>query len=189
MESGETDVTDLLQSARAGDPRAGEKLYPLVYDELRRLASAYMRRERPGHTLQATALIHEAYLRMTGGKIVEAQNRSHFIAIAAKVMRRVLVDHARMHNAGMHGGGQKRIDLEHAGAASSGTPADLIEIDRALERLEQIAPRQAKVVELRFFAGLSVEETAALLHVAPRSVKRDWAMARIWLYKEIRKEV
>jgi RNA polymerase sigma factor (TIGR02999 family) len=186
VQGGETDVTALLQSMRAGDPEAGRKLYPLVYDELHRLAAAYMRRERPDHTLQPTALIHEAYLRLTRDKALEPQNRAHFIAIAATVMRRVLVDHARRHNAGVHGGGRNKVGLTESIAAHE-RPDELVAVDEALERLEQIAPRQAKVVELRFFAGLSVEETAALLNVAPRSVKRDWALARIWLYQEIRK--
>ena len=179
-------VKQLLRAMRTGDERAAEELLPLVYQELHRLARSYMRRERAEHTLQPTALINEAYLRLAQGDI-DWQNREHFIGVAANVMRRVLVDHARARNAAMRGGGLVRVELEDNVAVSEERSDEVLLLDDALTRLEALNPRQARVVELRYFGGLSVEQVASILGVAPRSVKRDWALARIWLFKEIKK--
>ena len=172
---------------RAGDAAAAETLLPLIYQELHRLARSYMRRERPEHTLQATALIHEAYLRLAHEE-VDWSSRQHFIGVAAHVMRRVLVDYARAHNAECRGGGLKRVELEDGLAVSVERIDEVLTLDEALDRLAQANPRQARVVELRYFGGLSVEQIAPLLGIAPRSVKRDWALARLWLYRELRPE-
>jgi len=177
-------VTALLRAAQEGDEKAGERLVPLVYTELHRLAAAFMRRERPDHTLQPTALINEAFLRLTNDA-VDWQNRAHFIGVAANVMRRVLVDHARKRDAAMRGGDRKKVELDEQHAFTPDSPADVLALDRALDKLAKTNPRQAKVVELRFFGGLEVEEAAKLLDIAPRSVKRDWALAKIFLHREI----
>ena len=179
------EITQLLKAMSGGDPSAAEQLLPMVYSELHRLAASYMRRERQDHTLQPTALINEAYLRMAQGD-VDWQNREHFIGVAAHVMRRVLVDYARTHNAEMRGGGQRRVELEEGLAISEGRSEEILSLDEALHRLTELNPRQARVVELRYFGGLSVEQIANLLGIAPRSVKRDWALARIWLFKELK---
>ena len=178
-------VTVLLKAMGAGDATAEQRLLPLVYRELHRLARSYMRRERPDHTLQATALINEAYLRLAGGE-VDWKNREHFIGVAAQVMRRVLVDHARAHNADMRGGGLKRVELDEGLALSSARSDELLMLDEALERLARINGRQARVVELHYFGGLSMEQIAALLGISERSVKRDWSLARIWLFEALR---
>jgi RNA polymerase sigma factor (TIGR02999 family) len=177
-------VTRLLKAMRAGDAMAEQNLLPLVYEELHRLARSYMRRERPNHTLQATALIHEAYLKLAGAQ-VDWNNREHFIGVAARVMRRVLVDYARAHGAEARGGELKRVDMEEGLAVSAERTEELLLVDAALERLAKSEPRQARVVELRYFGGLSVEEIASLLHISARSVKRDWLLARLWLFKEL----
>jgi RNA polymerase sigma-70 factor (ECF subfamily) len=178
-------VTQLLKAMRAGDARAAEDLLPLVYAELHRLARSYMRRERPDHTLQATALINEAYLRLVG-EDVDWNSREHFIGLAAHVMRRVLVDYARTRNAEQRGGGLKRVEMQDDLAISAEQLDQVEELDEALKKLEKENPRQARVVELRYFGGLSVEQIGAMLQIAPRSVKRDWALARIWLFRELR---
>jgi RNA polymerase sigma-70 factor (ECF subfamily) len=178
-------VTRLLKAMRAGDAMAEQNLLPLVYEELHRLARSYMRRERPNHTLQATALINEAYLKLAGTQ-VDWNNREHFIGVAARVMRRVLVDYARAHGAEARGGELKRVDMEEGLAVSAERTEELLLVDAALERLAKSEPRQARVVELRYFGGLSVEEIASLLHISARSVKRDWLLARLWLFKELR---
>jgi RNA polymerase sigma-70 factor (ECF subfamily) len=179
-------VTVLLKAMKGGDSSAADRLFPLVYQELHRLAETYMHRERKDHTLQPTALINEAYLRLAREDI-DWQNREHFIGVAANVMRRVLVDHARARNAAMRGGGLVRVELEDNVAVSEERSDEVLLLDDALTRLEALNPRQARVVELRYFGGLSVEQVASILGVAPRSVKRDWALARIWLFKEIKK--
>jgi RNA polymerase sigma-70 factor (ECF subfamily) len=179
------EVTLLLKAMQSGDPTASEKLLPLVYNELHRLAASYMRRERGDHTLQPTALINETYLRLTGDTI-NWQNRAHFIGVAANIMRRVLVDHARAHKAGMRGGDLQRVELEEGIAISQERSSEMIVLDDALKELEKVNPRQAKVVELRYFAGLSVEEIAAALQIGARSVEREWAAARVWLFERIR---
>ena len=178
------EVTLLLRAMKSGDQTASEKLLPLVYQELHRLAKAYMRRERPDHTLQPTALINEAYIRLAGDT-TDWQNHSHFIAVAANVMRRVLVDHARMHNAGIRGGDFQRVEFEEGIAISSERSAEMIALDDALDELARVNPRQAKVVELRYFAGLSVDEIGAIMKIAPRSIQRDWASARVWLFERM----
>ena len=178
-------VTQLLQAMHKGDPAAAETLLPLIYKELHRLARSYMRRERADHTLQPTALIHEAYLKLAH-QDVDWQNRDHFLGVAANVMRRVLVDYARAHKAERRAGGLKRVDLEEGLAISPARMEEVMVLDEALHRLEAEHPRQARVVEMRYFGGLSVEQIAALLGVAPRSVKRDWALARIYLLRELR---
>jgi RNA polymerase sigma factor (TIGR02999 family) len=178
-------VTQLLKAMHAGDAQAAETLLPLVYAELHRLAKGYMRRERPDHTLQATALINEAYLRLVGEDI-DWNSRAHFIGLAANVMRRVLVDYARAHNAEQRGGGLQRVEMQDELAISAEKLDELEHLDEALKKLERENPRQARVVELRYFGGLSVEQIGALLQIAPRSVKRDWALARIWLFRELR---
>jgi len=178
-------VTQLLKAMHAGDTQAAESLLPLVYAELHRLAKGYMRRERPDHTLQATALINEAYLRLVGEDI-DWNSRAHFIGLAANVMRRVLVDYARAHNAEQRGGGLKRVEMQDELAISAAQLDEVEHLDEALKKLEKENPRQARVVELRYFGGLSVEQIGALLQIAPRSVKRDWALARIWLFRQLR---
>ena len=180
-------VTQLLQAMHKGDPAAAETLLPMIYKELHRLARSYMRRERADHTLQPTALIHEAYLKLAH-QDVDWQNRDHFLGVAANVMRRVLVDYARAHKAERRAGGLKRIDLEEGLAISPARMEEVMILDEALHRLEAEHPRKARVVEMRYFGGLSVEQIAAMLGVAPRSVKRDWALARIYLLRELRPE-
>lgn len=178
-------ISHLLNEWNAGDPQALDRLTPLVYEELRHQAARYLRRERPGHTLQTTALIHEAYLRLIDAKDVNWQSRSHFFAVAANVMRRILVEHARRRDADKRGGSQVRVQFDEALAVADETDVDLLAMDEALDRLAAIDPQQARVVELRFFSGLSVEETAAALGVSPKTVKRDWSVARAWLRREI----
>lgn len=184
MAAADGEVTHLLKAMNDGDSSAADKLLPLVYDELHRLAKSYMMRERQNHTLQPTALINEAYLRLAGDD-VDWQSRQHFIAVAANMMRRVLVDHARAHNAEFRGGGLRHIQFEDAVALSPERSAELLAVDDALRNLAKVSPRQANVVELRYFAGLSVEEIAGVLNTSSRSVKRDWALARVWLFKAI----
>jgi RNA polymerase sigma-70 factor, ECF subfamily len=185
MEEDAGQVTQLLKAMRTGDERAAEELLPLVYQELHRLARSYMRRERAEHTLQPTALINEAYMRLAHDDI-DWQNREHFIGVAANVMRRVLVDYARARKAKIRGGELRRVELEEGLAISTERTEEMLALDEALDRLAGVNPRQAKVVELRYFGGLSIEQIAAVLAIAPRSVKRDWALARIWLLKELR---
>jgi RNA polymerase sigma-70 factor (ECF subfamily) len=179
------DITQLLKAMHAGEPAAAESLLPLVYTELHKLAKAYMRRERPDHTLQATALINEAYVRLAGEDI-DWESRSHFIGLAAHVMRRVLVDYARAHTAKRRAGGLQRVELEDAMAISFERLEEATVLDDALNRLAVKDARQARVVELRYFGGLSVEQIARVLDVAPRTVKRDWSLARIWLAQELK---
>jgi RNA polymerase sigma-70 factor, ECF subfamily len=184
MEAEKGEVTQLLNNMAKGDSGAAEKLLPLVYSELHRLAASYMRRERPDHTLQATALINEAYLRLTK-EDGEWNSREHFIGMAANVMRHVLVDYARAHKAKQRDGGLKRVELKDDLAISPEKIEEVVALDEALTRLESLHPRQGKVVEMRYFGGLSVEQIASLLGVSERSVKRDWSLARIWLFREL----
>lgn len=177
------EITQLLLEWRKGDRTALDKLMPLVYEELRHLAKHYMAAERPGHTLQTTALIHEAYLRLIDQQEVP-QNRAHFFAIAAQAMRRVLVDHARTRGAAKHGGGAPKASLEDA-AVVPGRSAELIALDEALSDLATIDPRKSQVVELRYFGGLSVEETAEVLGLSPVTIMRDWSSAKAWLLRAI----
>jgi len=178
-------VTQLLIAWNNGDKEALDKLVPIVYDELRRQAARYLRRERPGHTLQTTALIHEAYLRLIDQKSVQWQNRAQFFGIAAQMMRRILVDHARTKHRAKRGGSDIRVSLTDATSLTKDPDLDLVELDEALNRLGKIDPQQSKIVELRFFSGLNVDETAAALQISPATVKRDWKVAKAWLYREI----
>ncbi len=178
-------VTQLLVRYQAGDHDALGQLFPVVYDELRRIAAGYMKRENPGHTLQATALVNEAYFRLVDQKAVEWQNRAHFFGVAAQIMRRILCDHARARRADKRGGNAPKLSLDEALGLSSGGTPDLVELDDALKKLAALSERQAKVVEMRFFAGLSVEEAAEALGASPATVKRDWTFAKAWLAKEL----
>jgi RNA polymerase sigma factor (TIGR02999 family) len=178
-------ITQLLNQWSDGDERALDRLTPLVYEELRQQAARYLRRERPGHTMQTTALINEAYLRLIDAKEVRWQGRAHFFAIAANLMRRILVDHARQRNAAKRGGSPVHVTLDRIVATAKQSNIDVLAIDEALTKLAAIDRQQAQIVELRFFSGLSVEETAAALGISPRTVKRDWSVARAWLRREI----
>ncbi|MGA9471960.1 MAG: sigma-70 family RNA polymerase sigma factor [Terriglobales bacterium] len=180
------DVTALLADLSKGKPEAADQLIPVVYGELRRLASSYMRREREGHTLQATALVHEAYMKLVEQRSVNWQSRTHFFGIAAQIMRRLLVDHARGHLRDKRGGGQHLVPLDDALVFSPEQSSQLVELDGALDRLAALDPRQARIVELRFFAGLTVEEAAEVLGVSPKTVKRDWSVAKAWLHGELK---
>jgi RNA polymerase sigma factor (TIGR02999 family) len=185
MSAPEAGVTELLVSWSNGDREALEKLTPLVYGELRRLASAYLRRERPGHTLQSTALVHEAYMRLVDQRSVRWQSRAHFFGIAAQMIRRILVDYARAQKAAKRGAESPKLSLDEALAASEARDLDLVALDDALSDLAKIDPQQSQIVELRFFAGLSIEETAEVLRISTATVKRDWVTAKAWLYREI----
>lgn len=174
-------ITQLLQRWSQGDQAAADEILPLVYGELRRIAESYFRRERPGHTLQATVLVHEAWLKIAEEQGLSWQSRTQFYGVAAHLIRRILVDHARKHNRFKRGGEARRVALEEAMEVAVGQPPELIDLDDALERLAALDPRKAKVVELRFFAGLSVEETAEVLDVSVKTVGREWQRARAWL--------
>jgi RNA polymerase sigma factor (TIGR02999 family) len=180
----QADVTAILGAWSDGDRRALDRLTPIIYDELRRLARRYMRQERPDHSLQATALVNEAYIRLIDYKRMQWQDRAHFFAVSAQLMRRILVDHARRHNL-KRGGAVPHVSLENAVFVPSDAPDDLVALDDALTALAQLDPRKARVVEMRFFAGLSVEETAAVLSVSSVTVMRDWSSAKAWLYREL----
>jgi len=180
------DVTQLLSLWASGDRAALESLMEAVYGELRHLAHAYLRRERPGNTLQSTALVHEAYLRLIDQKSVTWQNRAHFFGIAASMMRRILVDHARSRKASKRGAGISNLTLDDAVAGSGPRDLNLIVLDQALEHLARIDPQQSRIVEFRFFAGLSIEDTAEALNISPATVKREWAIAKAWLYREMK---
>lgn len=187
MEPSQSDVTSLLKQFTQGDKEAAEKLIPLVYDELKRLARSYMRREPPDHTLQTTALVHEAYLKLICQRTANWQSRSHFFGIAAQLMRRILIDHARGQLREKRGGGKAILPLKADLAFSPEQSEELMRLDEALDRLSVLDPRQGKVVELRFFGGLSVEETSGFLGVSPKTVKRDWVVAKAWLHAELRR--
>ena len=179
-------VTLLLTQVRDGNQEAANQLIPLIYKELRQMAGACMRGERPGHTLQATALVNEAYMRMVGSRPVEWQNRAHFFAIAAHTMREVLLDYARRSRAAKRGGADARqVDLDEQFPIASDKLEEVIAIDEALERLALIDPRQSRIVELRFFAGLNVEEAAEVMGVSPKTIKREWRSTKAWLHREM----
>ena len=178
-------VTGLLVDWGNGDRAALDKLMPLVYDELRRLARHYMRRERAGQTLQTTALVNEAYLRLVGQRNMRWQNRAHFFAIAAQLMRRILIDRARKRHNSKRGGNLRKVSLDGVADLSGERDADLIALDEALVDLEAIDSRKSKIVELRFFGGLSIEEAAEALSISPATVQREWSVAKAWLYREI----
>jgi RNA polymerase sigma factor (TIGR02999 family) len=180
------DVTRLLAEFSGGDEHALAELMPLLYSELRRLASYYLQQERSNHTLQATALVHEAYLRLVDQKEGGWANRNQFMAVASQLMRRILVDYSRRHCSAKRGGNAEKVYLEESAVVSKGRAADVVELDDALTRLAELDPEQARLVELRFFGGLSIEETAGVLGVSPATVKRDWSVAKAWLARELR---
>ena len=179
------DVTQLLKNWEAGDPDASARLMPLVYEELRRLARSYLRRERSNHTLQATALVHEAYLRLVDNQQTTWQDRAHFYGIAARVMRRILVEHARAHNAAKRGGLQEKLSLDEARDLPTNQPVDLVALDGALENLARAYPRKSEVVELKFFGGLEAKEISEVLQVSEKTVLRDWNFAKLWLCRAL----
>jgi RNA polymerase sigma factor (TIGR02999 family) len=181
------EVTQMLLDWSKGHQEALDKLMPLVYDELHRVADHYLRSERPDHTLQATALVHEAYLQLVDQRHVRWQNRVHFFGLAAQLMRRVLLEHARSHHAAKRGGGERKFSLSEAAGLSKKRETDLVALDDALTRLAAIDPQQSRIVELRFFGGLTVEEAAEVLDVSPRTVKREWRIAKAWLRRELKK--
>ena len=185
MRQGPGDVTLLLNAVRNGEHEAESELLSLIYDELRRMAARHLRGEQHARTLQTTDLVHEAYLKLAG-QHSPFQNRAHFLGVAAQAMRRILVDHARAHHAEKRGGNQTNLPLDEALRVSSAQSAELIELDEALTRLAQIDARQARIVELRFFTGLSVEEASEVLGCTPRTVNRDWRMAQAWLRRQLR---
>src|SRR4051794_40627650 len=182
------EITRLLADWSNGDRQALEKLTPLVYDELRRLAARYLRQERSDHTLQSTALVHEAYMKLVGQNNVRWQNRAHFFGIAAQMIRRILVDYARARRAEKRGSGVDALSLDEAIALPGGKDLDLVALDDALEGLAKIDERQSRLVELRFFAGLTLEETAEVLQMSTATAKRDWVSAKAWLAREIRRQ-
>jgi RNA polymerase sigma-70 factor, ECF subfamily len=185
MEPASTDVTSLLKRYSNGDQEALADLIPQIYDELRRLASTYLRAERLDHTLQTTALVHEAYLRLVDQKQVEWSNRNHFFGVAAQMMRRILLDHARKHVSLKRGGSFARISLEQAAVFSRERPRELIVVDELLKRLASLDPQGCRIVELRFFAGLSLEETAEVTGLSTAKVRREWSATKAWLMREM----
>jgi RNA polymerase sigma-70 factor (ECF subfamily) len=178
-------ITQLLHDLRAGKKEAESLLIEAVYPQLRQIAGRYIRGERPGHTLQATALVHEAYLQLVGQADKEWKNRTHFFAVAAQLMRRILVDYARQKKAGKRDGGRRRVELTEGLGITTDRLDEIVAIDEALSRLEEWDPRSCRVVELRFFSGLSETEVAEVLGIAPRTVKRDWNVAKAWLHGEL----
>jgi RNA polymerase sigma factor (TIGR02999 family) len=187
MEPVQADVTALLLQLTQGNQAAAEQLIPVVYDELKRLARGYMRSERTDHTLQTTALVHEAYLKLVRQQRVSWQGRAHFFGIAAQLMRRILIDHARGRRRAKRGAAQGTLPLDEALCFSPERSEQLVRLDEALERLSKLDARQSRIVELRFFGGLSVEETSELLGISPKTVKRDWSVAKAWLHAELRR--
>lgn len=177
------DVTQLLVNWSNGDQAALDALLPIVNDELRRLARSYLRRENPGHTLQPTALVNEAYLRLIGQQNVQWQNRAHFFGIAAQLMRRILIDHARNYQYQKRGGGALRVSLDEAAAVTEAQTAELLAVDEALEKLTAMDARKGRIVELRFFGGLNLDETAAVLNISSPTVQREWRAAKAWLHR------
>lgn len=178
------DISGHLRAWSEGDQNALEKLAPVVYDELHRLARRYMKQERPGHSLQTTALVNEAYMRLVDYKRMHWQDRAHFFAVSAQVMRRILVEHARRHNL-KRGGNFPHVSLDEAALVGGGRTTDLVALDDAMNALARLDPRKVQVVEMRFFGGLSVEETAEVLRISPITVMRDWSTAKAWLYREL----
>ena len=179
------EVTRLLQEWSNGQEQALDRLVPHIHHELRKLAASYMRKERPDHTLQPTALVNEAFLKLIDQRAVKWQNRAHFFGIAAQAMRRILVDHARAHAAGKRGDGVRKVSLDDAMMIGGTVDIDLIALDEALTRLAAIDPQQSRVIELRYFGGLTMDETAEVMHISPATVGREWRMAKAWLFAEI----
>jgi len=180
-----SDITQLLLAWSQGDKGALDRLIPIVYDELRRMAHRYIARENKGHTLQTSALVHEAYLKLVDQNRVQWKNRAQFFGVSARIMRRILVDHARARDAGKRGAGAPRVSLDEAPTLAANPQGDIVGIDDALNRLSDLDPRQGRIVELRFFGGLSVDETAEVLELSAATIKREWASARAWLYREL----
>jgi RNA polymerase sigma factor (TIGR02999 family) len=185
MNTSPQDVTGLLVRWRSGDREALDALTPLVYDELRRLAKSYLRRERPDHTLDGTALVHEAYMRLVDQRNVEWRNRNHFFALAAELIRRILVDHARARIAAKRGGANVKLSLDEALAPADEKDLNILALDDALVALAKADPQQSRIVELRYFAGLTIEETADVMEISPATVKRDWTTAKAFLKREM----
>lgn len=188
MTSSPKSITQLLIEWRDGDETALNRLIPLVYEELHRLAHHYMRRERPGHTLQTTALVNEAYIRLVDHKGMRWQNRAHFYAVAAQAMRRILVDYARSRDCAKRGGGANMVELEEAATVVQRQASDLVALDDALSELAALDPRKSQIVEMRYFGGMSVEEMAEVLRVSPITVMRDWSTAKAWLLRAMSPE-
>jgi RNA polymerase sigma factor (TIGR02999 family) len=186
-ETSRHEVTQLLIEWSNGDKAALDKLIPLIHQELRRLAHHYMSRERAGHTLQTTALVDEAYVRLVNRKDVHWENRAHFFAIAAQLMRSILVDHARSHAYAKRGGGARKISLDETVIVSQQRAAEVVALDDVLKELAIFDPQQSRIVELRFFGGLTIEETAEVLSLSPATIKREWSTAKAWLYHELAK--
>ena len=187
MDAQKHELTQLLIDWNNGDQSAFDRLMPLIDEELRRLAHRYMSREREGHTLQTTALVNEAFVRLVNRKNVNWQNRAHFFGIAAPLMRTILVDHARSHACVKRGGGAFKLELDDALVVSQEKASEVIALDDALKELARLDPQQSRIVELRFFGGLTVEETAEVLHLSPATIKREWSTAKAWLYQELSK--
>jgi RNA polymerase sigma factor (TIGR02999 family) len=185
MEENSQEITQLLLRWGKGDAEAFEQLMPLVYNELRRMAANYMRRQNPGHTLQTTALVNEAYMRLVDSSRVKWQNRNHFFAISAQLMRRILVDFARKRNSLKRGGDQVQITLSDRIETPIERQKDIVELDEAMKRLATLSPRQSQIVELRYFGGLTDDQIAETLDISSRTVRRDWSLARAWLYREL----
>jgi RNA polymerase sigma factor (TIGR02999 family) len=188
MDKAPSPISLLLAGMQKGDPEATRKIVPMVYDELRRLAARYMQLEIPGQTLQPTALVHEAFLKMIEGQSIAWESRAHFFGVASRLMREILIDRARKHNAVKHGGGKRPLQLDEALVYADERADQIVALDEALKRLEQLDPRQSRIIELRFFGGLSVEESAEVMGISPRTVKREWSVARLWLHRELSKE-
>lgn len=185
MQNNQQNITQLLNDLSQGNNVAIEKLLPMVYDELRKISSKYLRDEYRQHTLQTTELVHEAYLKLIGSQQISWQSRAHFFGIAAKTMRQILVDYARKRNAVKRGSGERKITLDESPLIIDISDEKILALDEALKRLESIEERSSKIVELRYFSGLTIEETAEILQISPATVKRDWNFAKAWLYREI----
>ena len=183
--SAQAGITQLLAEASRGDQAALDAIFPLVYNELRRLADSYLRKERPDHTLQATALVHEAYLRLVDQTSINWQNRAHFFSVAAQVMRHILVDHARSHQRAKRGGSARKLSLDEAVSFFEEKDIDLVALDEALTNLEKLDPQQSRIVELRFFGGLTIDELAEVLKISPATVSRECALAKMWLHRAV----
>ena len=187
MDRATADVTRLLQQWSNGQEQALDRLVPHIHGELRKLAAGYLRRERPDHTLQPTALVNEPFLKLIDERSVKWQNRAHFFGIAAQAMRRILVDHARAHAASKRGGDVRKVSLDDANLIGPAVDVDLLALDEALTRLATLDPQQSRIVELRFFGGLTVEETAEVMSISPATIGREWRMAKAWLSAELRR--
>jgi RNA polymerase sigma factor (TIGR02999 family) len=185
MDAARADVTQLLQQWSNGHERALDRLIPQIHDELRKLAASYLRKERPDHTLQPTALVNEAFLKLVDQRAVKWQNRAHFFGIAAQAMRRILVDHARAHAASKRGGAVRKVPLEDAAMIGRAVDVDVVALDEALTRLAALDPQQSRIVELRFFGGLTMEETAEVMRISPATIGREWRVAKAWLSAEL----